>query len=53
VFRRKTDLSKLEGNQAPATVEYKLLQWRQCLCGRAIEGLGHSAAGYQSAKERL
>ena len=40
-------------DQAP---EYKLLQLKQCLAGealRAIEGLGHSAATYQAAKERL
>ena len=43
-------------DQAPATAEYKLLQLKQCLAGealRAIEGLGHSAAAYQAAKERL
>lgn len=43
-------------DQAPATAEYKLLQLRQCLAGealRAIEGLGHSATAYQTAKERL
>ena len=35
-------------DQAPATGEYKLLQLRQYLTGdvlKAIEGLGHSAAG--------
>ena len=43
-------------DQAPATAEYKLLQLRQCLGGealRAIEGLGHSATAYHTAKERL
>ena len=43
-------------DQAPATPEYKLLQLRQCLAGEAlktIESLGHSAAAYQAAKERL
>ena len=43
-------------DQAQATAEYKLLQLKQCLAGealRAIEGLGHSAAAYQAAKERL
>ena len=43
-------------DQAPATAEYKLLQLKQCLTGetlKAIEGLGHSAAAYQAAKERL
>ena len=42
--------------KAPATVEYKLLQLRQYLSGEAfkgIENLGHSAAAYQFAKERL
>ena len=40
----------------PATAEYKLLQLKQCLAGealKAIEQLGHSAAAYQAAKERL
>ena len=43
-------------DQAPATAEYKLLQLRQCLAGgvlKAIESLGHFAAAYQTAKERL
>ena len=43
-------------DQAPATAEYKLLQLRQCLSGealKAIERLGHSAAAYQAAIERL
>ena len=43
-------------DKAPATVEYKLLQLRQCLAGealKAIENLGHSATAYQTAKERL
>ena len=43
-------------DQAPATVEYKLLQLRQYLTGdalKATEGLGHSAAAYETAKERL
>ena len=41
---------------APATGEYKLLQLRQYLSGEAlnvIENLGHSAAAYEAAKERL
>jgi hypothetical protein len=41
---------------APATKEYKLLQLRQYLSGdalKAIENLGHSAASYDAAKERL
>ena len=40
----------------PGTAEYKLLQLRQCLSGealRVIENLGHSAAAYQAAMERL
>ena len=43
-------------DKAPATAEYKLLQLKQCLAGealKAIESLGHSAAAYQAAKERL
>ena len=43
-------------DQDPATAEYKLLQLRQYLSGealKAIENLGHSAAAYQIAKERL
>ena len=43
-------------DQAPATGEYKLLQLRQYLTGdalKAIEGFGHSAAAYETAKERL
>ena len=43
-------------DQAPATAEYKLLQLHQYLAGealKAIESLGHSAAAYQTAKERL
>ena len=43
-------------DKAPATAEYKLLQLRQYLSGEAlkvIENLGHSAAAYQIAKERL
>ena len=43
-------------DQDPATAEYKLLQVRQYLSGeslKAIENLGHSAAAYQIAKERL
>ena len=43
-------------DQAPATAEYKLLQLWQCLAGealKAMESLGHSAAAYQAAKERL
>ena len=41
---------------ALSTGEYKLLQLRQCLSGEAlnvIESLGHSAAAYEAAKERL
>ena len=41
---------------APSTDKYKLLQLRQCLSGEAldvIESLGHSAAAYEAAKERL
>jgi len=43
-------------DQAPATAEYKLLQLKQYLAGealKAIENLGHSAAAYEVAKERL
>ena len=43
-------------DQAPATAEYKLLQLKQCLGGealKAIDSLGHSAAAYEAAKERL
>ena len=43
-------------DKAPATAEYKLLQLRQCLSGEAlkvIESLGHSAAAYEAAKDRL
>ena len=43
-------------DKAPARAEYKLLQLRQYLSGealKAIENLGHSAAAYQIAKERL
>ena len=43
-------------DQAPATVEDKLLQLKQYLAGKglkAIEGLGHSAEAYQAEKERL
>ena len=43
-------------NSAPATGEYKLLQLRQYLSGEAlkvIESLGHSAAAYKAAKDRL
>ena len=43
-------------DQAPATAEYKLLQLRQYFSGealKAIGNLGHSAAAYQIAKERL
>ena len=43
-------------DQAPATPEYKLLQLRQHLSGealKAVETLGHSAAAYEAAKERL
>ena len=41
---------------APSTGEYKLLRLRQCLSGEAlniIESMGHSAAAYEAAKERL
>ena len=43
-------------DQAPATPAYKLLQLRQYLSGEAlkvIEHLGHTAAAYDAAKERL
>ena len=43
-------------DQAPATAEYKLLQLRQYLSGKAlklIENLGHSATAYEAAKSRL
>ena len=43
-------------DQAPATPEYKLLKLRQHLSGealKAVETLGHSAAAYEAAKERL
>ena len=43
-------------DQAPVTAEYKLLQLCQYLLGetlKTIENLGHSAAAYQIAKERL
>ena len=43
-------------DKAPATPEYKLLQLQQYLCGdalKAVETLGHSAAAYEAAKERL
>ena len=43
-------------DQAPATPEYKLLQLRQYLSGEAlkvVKGLGHSAAAYEAAKDRL
>ena len=43
-------------DEAPATPEYKLLQLRQYLSGdalKAVETLGHSAAAYEAAKERL
>ena len=43
-------------DKAPATAEYKFLQLRQCLSGEAlkvIESLGHSAAAYEAAKDRL
>ena len=41
---------------APAKPEYKLLQLRQHLSGealKAVETVGHSAAAYEAAKERL
>ena len=41
---------------APLTPEYKLLQLREYLAGDAqkvVENLGHSAAAYQAAKDRL
>lgn len=43
-------------DKAPATAEYKLLQLKQYTSGaalKAIENLGHSAASYEAAKERL
>ena len=43
-------------DSAPATGEYKLLQLRQYLSGEAlkvIDSLGHSAAAYEAAKDRL
>ena len=43
-------------DQATAIAEYKLFQLKQCLAGqalKAIEGLGHSAAAYRPAKEKL
>ncbi|MEW8314928.1 MAG: DUF1759 domain-containing protein, partial [Candidatus Thiodiazotropha endolucinida] len=43
-------------DSAPATAEYKLLQLRQYVSGDAlkvIDSLGHSAAAYEAAKERL
>ena len=43
-------------DKAPATLEYKLLQLSQYLPGEAlkvVEPLGHSAAAYEMAKERL
>ena len=43
-------------DRAPATGEFKMLQLKQCLAGEAlsaIEHLGHSAAAYDAAKERL
>ena len=43
-------------DKAPATPEYKLLQSRQYLSGqvlKVVEPLRHSAAAYETAKERL
>ena len=43
-------------DQAQATPEYKLLQLRQHIPGEAlttVETLGHSAAAYEAAKDRL
>ena len=43
-------------DKTPATPEYKLLQLRQYLSGKAlkvVEPLGHSAEAYEAAKERL
>ena len=43
-------------DRAPATTEYKLLQLCQCLHGetlKAVDGLGHSVAAYDTAKARL
>jgi len=43
-------------DQSPLSAEYKLLQLRQYLSGdalKAIENLGHSAASYEAAKDRL
>ena len=45
-----------KGDNAPVTAEYKLLQLRECLSGealRTIQNLGHSAAAYVAAKQRL
>ena len=42
--------------EAPASFEYKILQLKQCLKGEAlkvIEGVGHSQAAYEEAKEQL
>ena len=43
-------------DSAPATGEYKILQLRQYLSDEAlkmIDSLGHSAAAYEAAKDRL
>jgi len=43
-------------DSAPMSAEYKLLQMRQYLAGdalKSIELLGHSAASYEAAKQRL
>ena len=43
-------------DKSPLSAEYKLLQLRQYLSGdalKAIENLGHSAASYEAAKDRL
>ena len=43
-------------DSAPATAKYKILQLQQYTSGEAlkvIDSLGHSAAAYQAAKDRL
>jgi len=43
-------------DKVSATPEYKFLQLRQYLSGKAlkvVKPLGHSAAAYETAKERL
>ena len=51
---KTTFLARIDS--APAMGEYKLLQLRQYLSGEAlkvIDSLGHSAAAYEAAKNRL